>query len=397
MAALDQFLAEENRKTREASLWRTLRTVENLSATEILVDGRKLLNFSTNDYLGYSCHPGVVGPAIEALNRYGPGGRSSRLISGNLDLHRELERKLAAFKGTEASLIFPTGFMANLGLVSSVLGEGDAILIDRLNHASLIDAARLSKCRIFVYEHGSVPSLKKVLERTEVYRKRLVATDSLFSMDGDLAPLPDLVRVCRERKVWLMIDDAHATGVLGENGVGLADHFGMMGQVDIVMGTLSKALGSQGGFICGSKELIEYLVNKSRPFIFTTALSPVNCAASIAALDLVKKEPERRRKLLNSARQVREAVKEKFPSESRLIGPDVTPIIPVHAGSAKRALRLSKALSDEGFFIPAIRPPTVPKNESRLRISVSSEHSERDVRLLLDSLSKCIERDPEES
>ncbi|MBI4218207.1 MAG: aminotransferase class I/II-fold pyridoxal phosphate-dependent enzyme, partial [Elusimicrobia bacterium] len=207
-----KFIQEENKKIRKGSLWRTLSVLKSSRCNEIVLDGHKLLNFSSNDYLGYSHHPQVLRAAQAALRRYGAGGRSSRLISGSLEIHRELEEKLAKFKGTESSLVFPTGFMANLGVISALLGEGDAVLMDRLNHASLIDAAKLSRARLFVYSHCSVESLDRVLRRTRSYRKRLVVTDSLFSMDGDFAPLKEIREICSREKVWLMIDDAHATG-----------------------------------------------------------------------------------------------------------------------------------------------------------------------------------------
>ena len=382
-----EFIIEESKKIREQFLWRSLSVLENSGTTEIVLDGKRCVNFSSNDYLGYSQHPYVIEKAREVLSRFGCGGRSSRLISGTLGLHRELEEKIAKFKNTESALLFPTGFMANLGVISALLGAGDAVIMDRLNHASLVDAAKLSRCRLFVYEHGSSASLEKTLVRTGSYGKRLVVTDSLFSMDGDIAPLNEMLQICGKHKVWLMVDDAHATGVFGEQGIGIAEHQGLLGQIDIVMGTLSKALGSQGGFVCGSKELIEFLVNRARPFIFTTALSPVSCAAAMAALELVGKEPERRRKLLQLSGKLRKGLREKFPLESKLIGETATPIVPFWTGSAENTLRLSRSLRESGIFVPAIRPPTIPRNECRLRFSLTSEHTEEQIENLIASLS----------
>lgn len=384
---MKEFIDQENERTKLQLLWRKLSIIENARSHEIIIDGKKYLNFSSNDYLGFSHHPKVVQSGIDALNKYGSGGRSSRLISGTLDLHSELEKKLAAFKQTEASILFPTGFMANLGIISALLGSGDAIIIDRLNHASLLDATKLSKCRVFVYEHCSISSLEKVIERTKSYKKRLVVTDSLFSMDGDFAPLKEMVEICRKKKIWLMIDDAHATGIFGDHGIGMAEFFGLLGKIEIVMGTLSKALGSQGGFVCGSKEFIDFLVNKARPFIFTTALSPVSCAAAMAALELVKEEPQRRKNLLLLSKSFREKLFHKFPSH---VDPQAanTQIIPFKVGTAAKALALSEYLKDSGIYAPAIRPPTVPKDECRIRFSLTFDHTEKDIDHCVKAISR---------
>lgn len=387
--------------------------LEETRANEMILQGNRYLNFSSNDYLGYAAHPKVREAAMEAIKKYGAGGRSSRLISGTLDLHRQLEEKLAKFKGTESCLVFPTGFMANLAVLSALLSEGDAVIMDRLNHASLIDAAKLSRARIFVYDHCSLDSLEKVLHRTKNYKKRLVVTDSLFSMDGDFAPLAEIVELCNKHKVWLMIDDAHATGIFGKRGMGMAEHFGVLGKIEIVMGTLSKALGSQGGFVCGSKEMIDYLVNRARPFIYTTALSPASCGAALAALDLIQQEPEKRKKLLLLARDFREQLRKKYLENVSPLGrggwntqsdfvchPFVkgesdwvcseggSQIIPFLTGSIETTLKFSEKLRESGIFVPAIRPPTVPKNQCRLRFSLTSEHSHKDIEWLLSVLEK---------
>ena len=382
---MQRFVEKENLKTREASLWRALADWEETGPAHVRSDGRRLINFSSNDYLGLSQHPQVIGAARAALERYGAGGRSSRLIAGSLDLHRELEEKLAKFKHAEAALVFPAGFMANLGVIASVCGPGDAVIMDRLDHASLIDAARLSRARLFVYDHASPESLERVLRRAKSYDKRLVVTDALFSMDGDFAPLPQLLEVCEREGAWLMIDDAHATGVFGGRGIGMAEHFGLLGRIPIVMGTLSKALGSQGGFVCGSKDLIDFLVNRARSFIYTTAIAPASAGAALAALDLIQKEPERRKKVLSLAKSLRSRLKERFSKRSDR-GPD-TPIVPFHVGGAEEALKLAAKLRERGIYAPAIRPPTVPKDECRLRFSVTAEHSESDLDRLIEALS----------
>jgi len=383
---MQKFLADQNKKSRDLSLWRTLSLLENSSAREVVMNGNKYLNFSSNDYLGYSTHPEVIKASKNAIDRYGAGGKSSRLISGTLDLHQELEESLAVFKGTEAALVFPTGFMANLAVVSSLLGQGDALIMDRLNHASLIDAGRLARCRIFVYDHCSEESLEKILRRTRSYAKRLVVTDSLFSMDGDFAPLDKIAAQCKKNKVWLMIDDAHATGIFGERGIGMGEYYNLLGKIDIVMGTLSKALGSQGGFVCGTRELIDHLKNKARPFIYTTALSPHACAAANTALGLIGRDPVSRKNLLDLSGSLRESFRKRFPSNFKHAFSPNSQIIPFWVGTAELALKLSNKLRESNIFVPAIRPPTVPKNSSRLRFSLSSRHSKKDLDQLLEVL-----------
>lgn len=380
------YIADQNKKTRERFAWRELRSLEHADAREIAANGQRYLNFSSNDYLGYSTDPRVVAAAQDALSLCGAGGRSSRLISGTLDIHRELERKLAAFKGTESALVFPTGFMANLSVMTALLGPGDAVILDRLNHASIIDGAAMSRARIFVYDHASPESLERALKRTRNYAKRLVATDSLFSMDGDFAPLPEIVRLCRKYGVWLMADDAHALGVFGNSGSGLPEHFGLQGDIEIVVGTCSKALGSQGGFVCGSKDLIDLLVNRARPLIYTTALAPASAAAALKSLELIQAEPERRAALLRSAARLNAFMREHFGSvdDARLSksSRSESQIVPLLAGSNANALELSRRLDAAGIYAPAIRPPTVPKNESRLRFSLTSAHTEADLERL---------------
>ncbi len=363
---MKDYIQKELAGIREQNLWRTASPADESH-----------LNFSTNDYLGYSRDPRVVKAAQEALEKHGAGGRSSRLISGTLDIHRELEEVLAKFKGTEAALLFPTGFMANLGVITTLLGEGDAVIMDKLNHASLWDAVKLSRARPFVYEHASAESLEKVLRRTRNYKKKIVVTDSLFSMDGDLAPLPEILDLVRTHGAWLMIDDAHATGVLGEKGIGALEHFGFLGQAHIVMGTLSKALGSQGGFVCGSRDLIDLIINRARSFIYTTALSPANCAAALQALHLVGREPARRKKLSDLSKKLRTGIKLKGTP---------TPIVPYQTGTVEESIRISTELKAKNIIAPAIRPPTVPKGECRLRFSLSSEHTPADIDLLLNVL-----------
>ena len=365
-----KFIESELSKIREANLWRTLPHPP-----------AGCINFSTNDYLGLSRDPRLAKGAADAMAAAGAGGGSSRLISGTSEVHRRLETELARLKGTESCLIFPSGYMANLAVMTVLLGEGDAVILDRLDHASLFDRAKASRARVFVYDHASPESLEKVLKRTRNYSKRLVATDTLFSMDGDLAPLTQISELTRRHGVWLMIDDAHATGVLEERP----------GQAEIVMGTLSKALGSQGGFVCGPKALIDFLVNRARPFIYTTALSPAACGAALAALDIIRTEPERRKKLVELSARLGGELRRQFPTNSKFIAPDATPIVPFWTGSAERALEVSGSLQVAGVFAPAIRPPTVPKGECRLRFSLTSNHTPEDINLLLGALTHNLE------
>ncbi len=368
------------------SLRRRKIVLENASAREITFKGKKLLNFSSNDYLGLSKDPRVIQSAENALRRYGAGSRSSRMISGSLEIHEELERRLAEFRGAESCLVFPSGFMTNLGVLSALLNEGDAVIMDRLDHASIIDAARLSRARVFVYEHCSPSSLDKVLHRTRDYRNRLVVTDTLFSMDGDFAPLSQIADLCKSHGAWLMADDAHAVGVFGKNGSGMAEHFGLTGKIDILVGTLSKAFGSQGGFVCGSHELMDYLLNRARPFIYTTALAPSACAAALTALEIIQQEPARRTALLALSANLHSVMKESFRENCFPQGNLLSQIVPFRVGPADRAVQWAQSLLENNIFAPAIRPPTVPKHQSRLRFSLTSEHKPEDIEQLIQSL-----------
>lgn len=384
---MNEFINDQNQKIKESNLWRSLQSFSEVSAARIKSETEEWINFSSNDYLGMSTHPQVVQASIDALNRYGTGGRSSRLISGHLDLHKELESRLAQFKASESCLLFPTGFMANLGAISALCQEGDAIILDRLCHASIFDAVKLAKCRVFIYQHNDMQSLEQVLIRTQKYPKRLIATDGVFSMDGDLAALRQIKDLAKRYNAWLMVDDAHATGILGDNGIGVLEHFGMLNEVDIVVGTLSKALGSQGGFVTGSRDLIEYLINRARSFIFTTALSPVSTAAALKALEVIQKDTARRGRVLSHSQILQKNLEEAFPSyvAARQVS---TQILPFRVGAVEHTLDLARHLKERGIYVPAIRPPTVPKNECRLRFSITSEHSQEDLQCLLKALNE---------
>ena len=379
---MERTLGDELEKVKAGGLFRQMKIIQSSPAEKISIDGKIYLNFSSNNYLNLSTHPDVKKAVQEAIETYGAGGTSSRLVAGTLDIHDQLEQKLAEFKKTESVLVFPTGFQTNTGVLSTLVKDGDCVIMDKLNHASLWDGAKLSGARIFVYAHKDMDALEKVLKRVKEYRNKLVVTDSVFSMDGDFAPLKDVVSLAEKYDGWTFVDEAHATGIFGERGSGLCEHFGVEDKVDVLMGTLSKALGSQGAFVCGKKVLIDYLVNFCRSFIYTTSLSPVSCAAALAALEIVQRELERRKKLLSLSEKFRNELKKKgFDT-----GSSESQIVPVMAGSVDSAKNLSKRLFDGGIYAPAIRPPTVPENECRIRFSLTSGHTEEDIRKVLEAL-----------
>lgn len=349
---------------KKQGLYRQLRTV----------DPSKVKIFCSNDYLGLSKHPEVIKAAMKATQKYGTGAGASRLVCGNLPIHEELENKIAKFKGREAAIVFPTGYMANLGAISALTNENDTIIIDRLNHASIIDACKLSKAKLQVYKHADMESLELVLSRSVKFEKRLIVTDSVFSMDGDIAPLPQIVKLAKKYNAITMIDEAHATGTIGETGRGHEEHFDLEGSVAVVMGTLSKALGSQGGFVAGSGELIDYLRNKARSFIYTTALAPASCAAALAALELIESDIK---------------LVKKLQANSQILK-SVTPIIPVIIGGAEETMLISAKLLERGYFVSGIRPPTVPQGQSRLRITISATHTKEEILCLASLLQELI-------
>ena len=374
---------EELHEMEAQGLRRRLRTVDLLGGMRASVENKDCILFCTNNYLGLADHPHVLERSQKALFRYGASAQASRLVSGHLPIHQQLEEKTAAFKGSEACLAFPTGYMANLAAVSALVDEKDVILCDRLNHASLIDACRMSKAKFMVYEHLNLEDLKAQLEKTAKYRRRLVVTDGLFSMDGDLVPLLKLMELAHEYDALVMVDDAHGTGVLGPTGQGIIHHFPLKHFPAVVVGTYSKAIGSMGGFVCGSQLFIEYLLNKARTFIYTTGLPPSVCGASLGALEVMEQETSRD-KLWDNAKKIRVGLKALGYDIPRGAGP----ILPVMVGENEEALRMSKRLLEEGILIVAIRPPTVPKGTARLRLSVSAAHTDEDIVKLLDAFKK---------
>ena len=373
---------EEIRVLKEKNLFRELKLLEGEQGSRIVINGREVVNLSSNDYLGLASHKKLKEAAREAVEKYGSSASSSRLIAGNMELHRKLEERIAAFKGTESSLLFSTGYMANLGTLSAVVGKGDIVFSDRLNHASIIDGILLSQARLKRYPHRDVKVLRELLEKHKDYRKRLIVTDSVFSMDGDIAPLPELVDLAKGYNCLLMVDEAHATGVLGEKGRGAIEYFHLEGKVDIQMGTLSKALGGFGAFIAGSRTMINYLINKARSFIYTTAPPPSVLATGLTALELVDKESWRRKDLWENVHFFKEGLEHlgfnTLDSQ--------TQIIPILIGNNQLTMTFSQSLFEEGVYIQGIRPPSVPSGEARLRATVMATHTRSDLEGALRAL-----------
>jgi 8-amino-7-oxononanoate synthase len=370
------FCAEELAKLEAAGLGRRVRTLESASEPEVILDGRRVLCLASNNYLGLAAHPDVGDAAAEAARKYGAGAGSARLVTGGLVLHDELEARLAAFKGTEAALLFSSGYLANLGTVSALVGPGDAVFSDSLNHASIIDGCRLSKADVHVYRHADADDLARRLgawrRTTGPAARALVVTDSVFSMDGDVAPLADIVDACERHGAVAMVDEAHATGVVGPGGRGAVAGAGLEGRVGVVMGTLSKSLGAAGGFIAGSADLCAFLCNRARSFVFDTALPPPTAAAALAALDILEREPERpvraRRLAARLATGLRTAGYE--------VPDPAAAVLPVVVGAPEAAVGLSARLLDAGVLVTAIRPPSVPEGTSRLRATVMATHTD---------------------
>jgi len=366
----------------EKGLLRRLGQRATPQGVRIVVEGRELVNFGSNDYLGLAADAGLIEAVRRAMEEEGFGSGASPLVTGRGRSHAELEERLARFEGTEAALLFPTGFAANAGTISALTDRGDAILSDRRNHASIIDGCRLSNADVHVYEHGDVDHCDSILRQTAAARRRLIVTDSIFSMDGDAAPLVELADLARRHDAMLMVDEAHATGVFGQRGRGLCEHLGVEDRVHIRVGTLSKALGSMGGFVAGSRSLIDYLVNRARPYIFSTAMPMPVAAAAVAALDIVEQEPQRRTGLLSRAAALRETLR----AQGWDTADSAAQIIPIIVGAADAAMRLSAELREQGLFVPGIRPPSVPEGRSLLRISLSHGHTEEMVDRLAAAL-----------
>jgi len=358
MPALDLLLQEEVSRLKTQGLFREMRRIDSMQGPTVVIDGREVILLSSNNYLGLASHPEVIDAQVRAAKAFGAGAAASRLISGNMNLHAELERMIADFKGTEAAIVFPTGYMANIGTISALVGEGDLVVCDKLNHASIIDGIRLSGAMLRTYPHKSMERLEGILKKGPPYKKRLIITDGVFSMDGDLAPLPELIDISQRYDAILMLDDAHATAVLGKNGKGTCEYFGISQGVDIQMGTFSKALGNLGG----------------------TALSPAIVGGCIKAIEIAQKDSALRENLWSNVKRFRNALLG--------MGLDImdtkTQIIPVHIGDIQSTMDAARVLFENGIFAPGIRPPTVPKNKCRIRTSLMATHSEEHLDKIIE-------------
>lgn len=384
---IDAALTPALEQRKKAHLYRERRILATAQGPEIKLAGKSYLNFCSNDYLGLANHPELVKSFKQAADEYGVGSGASHLVVGHSSVHHQLEEALAEFVGRPKALLFSSGYMANLGVVTALLGKNDSIFEDRLNHASLLDAGILCGARFQRFRHNDVNDLKIKLgkQQSEAGRRKLVVVDGVFSMDGDLAPLPELAALCQQEDAWLMVDDAHGLGVLGEAGRGTLSHFKCSkDDVPVLMGTLGKSFGTAGAFVAGSEALIDTLVQFARTYIYTTALPPAVAAASLCSLELVKNETWRREKLKALVNQFRQGAKDL----AYTLADSETAIQPILVGEPATALALSQALQAEGILITAIRPPTVPKATARLRVTLSAAHSAEQVKQLLNALEK---------
>ena len=378
MTLKTQWIQDELDGLRQAGLFNTIRTLASPQGAWLTVDGQRVLNFCSNNYLGLANHPRLVEAARKALDAYGVGPAAVRSIAGTMELHLELERRLAAFKGVEAAISFQSGFNANLGTIAALVGKEDVIYSDELNHASIIDGSRLSGATIVRYGHADPDDLRRTIEanRDKGYRRSLIITDGVFSMDGDVAPLDRIYEVARDHDMLLMVDDAHGEGVLGRGGRGIVDHFGLHGKVDIEVGTLSKAFGVVGGVAAGKPVIVDWLRQRARPFLFSSAMTVPDVAACLAAVDLLEESDELVRRLWENA--------EHFKQQIRAMGFDTgsstTPITPIMLGEAPLAQEFSRELFGAGVFAMAIGFPTVPRGKARLRVMISAAHSPDDLR-----------------
>jgi 8-amino-7-oxononanoate synthase len=379
------WIDDELTRLKREGLLRTLTTREPPQGPVVSIGGQELINFGANDYLALANDPRLKEAACAAIESEGIGAGASPLVTGRSQTHARLERRIAEFEGTEAALVFPSGFAANVGTVTALVDRGDCIFADQKNHASLIDGCRLSRAEVHVYKHGDVEDLTELLRTHRDARRRLIVTDSLFSMDGDLAPLREIAELADRYDCMLLVDEAHASGVFGPRGRGVCEHLGVEEQVHARIGTLSKALGCAGGFVAGSRKLIAWLVNRARPYIFSTTQPAAIAAAAIAAIDIVEREPQRRTALLERAA----ALRARLIEQGWNVGQSESQIIPLYIGEPERTMQLAARLREGGIFIPGIRPPSVPEGESLLRISLSYGHSEAMIERLVSALAAC--------
>jgi glycine C-acetyltransferase len=378
------YLGEELDTLKKQNLYRRLRILEGEQKAHTTFDHRSVVNLSSNNYLGLTTHPRLRARALEAVQAFGVGSGSVRTIAGTMAIHMELERRLAEFKNVEAVVVFQSGFTANAGTVSAILTKEDIVISDELNHASIIDGCRLSRATIKVFPHKDVDAARKIIKDLPAAGRRLLITDGVFSMDGDLGPLPALCELAEDTGCIMMVDDAHASGVFGKDGRGTIDHFGVHGRVDVQVGTLSKAIGALGGYVAGTRNLVEFLHQRARPFLFSTSHPPAVAATCIAALDVLLEEPEIMERLWDNTRFFKEGL-------ARLgfdTGISESPITPVIAGDSAKANTLSDRLFDEGVFAQAIGYPTVPRDKARVRTIVTATHTRDDLQYALGAFEK---------
>ncbi|UCZ51648.1 glycine C-acetyltransferase [Bacillus shivajii] len=379
-----EYLEQELDQMREEGLFRSLVPLESDQEAKVTINGKEVIQLSSNNYLGLTTHPRMKEAALKAVEEYGAGTGSVRTIAGTFTMHEEFEKKLAEFKHTEATLVLQSGFTANQAILSSILTKEDVVISDELNHASIIDGIRLTKAARKIYKHVDMESLEEALKGTQEYRKRLVVTDGVFSMDGNIAPLPEIVELCEKYDALIMVDDAHASGVLGRNGRGTVDHFDLNGRVHIQVGTLSKAIGVLGGYIASTQAVRDYLIHKGRPFLFSTSHPPAVTAACSEAIDVLLEEPERIDRLWENAK----FFKDGLHALGYNTGKSETPVTPVVVGDGAKAHELSDKLLEYGVFAQGIAFPTVPKGEARVRTIVTADHTRELLQEALDAFEK---------
>jgi glycine C-acetyltransferase len=378
------FLTTELDSLKQQGLYRRLRVLDGKPEAHTTFDHKSVVNLSSNNYLGLTTHPKLIKAAVDAVEKFGVGSGAVRTISGTMEMHMELERRLAKFKHVESVVVFQSGFAANAGTVAAVLGKDDAIISDELNHASIIDGARLSKATIKVFPHKDVDAARKILKELPADQKKILITDGVFSMDGDLGAIPELCTLAEEYGAIMMVDDAHASGVFGKNGSGTVDHFSCHGRVDIQVGTLSKAIGVLGGYVAGTRSLIEFLYHRARPFLFSTSHPPAVTAACLAALDILESEPQWIEQLWDNTRFFKAGLE----TLGFNTGISESPITPVIVGQAATAAKMSDALFEQGVFAQSIGFPTVARDKARLRTIVAATHSKEDLQYALDTFGK---------
>ncbi|MBP2016667.1 glycine C-acetyltransferase [Symbiobacterium terraclitae] len=383
--ALTDFLVEELNSLKQAGLYRPLKELQSPQRPRSVIDGREVINLSSNNYLGLADDPRLKEAMIEATEKYGAGSGAVRTIIGTMSIHNELERKLAEFKHVEACVVFQSGFTCNSGVIPVLVGEGDAVISDELNHASIIDGCRLSKAKILRFKHADMDDLERVLKESDgQYRRRLIITDGVFSMDGDIAKLPEIVELAEKYGCMTYVDDAHSSGVLGKNGQGSVHHFGLNGRVTVQVGTLSKAVGVLGGYVAGPRALIELLWHKGRPFLFSTSHPPGVAAACLKAIEIMEQEPELIERLWENTRYFKKGLTDLGLDT----GHSETPITPVIVGDEVKAMQLSDRLLEEGVFAQGIAFPTVPRGKARVRTIVTAAHTKADLDEALAAFAK---------